>query len=63
MRILDILDLVEDTKLSIEIIEKDSGASFNYYNKNTVPVELLRKKAIEINVQYFQGTRFLVIKF
>lgn len=63
MYIEDIIGLIKDPKLNIEIIEKLSGASFGFYNNNYVPINLLNKQAIEINVQYVNGKRCLIIKF
>ena len=63
MNIKNIIDLIKDPKLNIEIIEKLSGASFGFYNNNYVPINLLNKQAIEINVQYVNGKRTLIIKF
>lgn len=63
MYIEDIIGLIKDVKLNIEIIEKSSGASFGFYNNNYVPINLLNKQALEINVQYVNGKRTLIIKF
>ena len=63
MYIEDIIGLIKDPKINIEIIEKLSGASFGFYNNNYVPINLLNKQAIEINVQYVNGKRCLIIKF
>lgn len=63
MDISDIVGLIEDVKVNIEIIEKASGASFGFYSCEYVPLELLRKRAVEINVQYVNGKRLLIIKF
>ena len=63
MYIEDIIGLIKDPKLNIEIIEKLSGASFGFYNNNYVPINLLNKQATEINVQYVNGKRTLIIKF
>lgn len=63
MSIKDIVCLITDVKLNIEIIEEKSGASFGFYNNEYIPLELLRKIALEINVQYVNGKRLLVIKF
>ena len=63
MYIKDIVDLIKDVKVNIEIIEKASGASFGFYNCEYVPIELLDKIAVEMNVQYVNGKRLLIIKF
>ena len=63
MYIEDIIGLIKDPKLNIEIIEKLSGASFGFYNNKYVPINLLNKQALEINVQYVNGKRTLIIKF
>ena len=63
MYIKDIVDLIKDVKVNIEIIEKASGASFGFYTNKYVPIELLDKIAVEINVQYVNGKRLLIIKF
>lgn len=63
MYIEDIVGLIKDPKLNIEIIEKLSGASFGFYNNKYVPINLLNKQALEINVQYVNGKRTLIIKF
>ena len=63
MEIEFIIGLIKDTKCYVEIIEKASGASFGLYNCEYVPLDLLRKIAIEINVQYVDGKRLLIIKF
>jgi hypothetical protein len=63
MYIEDIVGLIKDPKINIEIIEKLSGASFGFYNNKYVPINLLNKQALEINVQYVNGKRCLIIKF
>lgn len=64
MKIKDILNLIKDTKIYIEIIEKNSGASFGIYtNKSVFQRELIEKNVKEINVQYIDGKRILIIKF
>lgn len=63
MNIENIIELIKDPKINIEIIEQKSGASFGFYNNEYIPLELLRKIALEINVQYVNGKRLLVIKF
>lgn len=63
MYIEDIVGLIKDPKINIEIIEKLSGASFGFYNNKYVPINLLNKQALEINVQYVNGKRTLIIKF
>lgn len=63
MNIKNIIDLIKDPKLNIEIVEKLSGASFGFYNNKYVPINLLNKQALEINVQYVNGKRTLIIKF
>ena len=63
MYIEDIIGLIKDPKINIEIIEKLSGASFGFYTNKYVPIELLDKIAVEINVQYVNGKRCLIIKF
>ena len=63
MNIKNIIDLIKDPKLNIEIIEKLSGASFGFYNNNYVPLHFLGKQILEINVQYVNGKRTLIIKF
>lgn len=63
MYIEDIVGLIKDPKINIEIIEKLSGASFGFYDNKYVPINLLNKQALEINVQYVNGKRTLIIKF
>lgn len=63
MKIRDVINLIKDPKLNIEIIEKLSGASFGFYNNCYVPIDFLEKEIQEINVQYVDGKRLLVIKF
>lgn len=63
MYIEDIVSLIKDVKLSIEIKERDSGASFGFYDNKYVPLELLRKRVVAINVQYIDGKRLLIIEF
>lgn len=63
MYIEDIIRLIKDVKLSIEIKERDSGASFGFYNNKYVPLELLRKRIVAINVQYVDGKRLLILEF
>ena len=63
MYIKDIVDLIKDVKVNIEIIEKASGASFGFYTNKYVPIELLDKIAVEINAQYVDGKRLLIIEF
>ena len=63
MNIKNIIDLIKDPKLNIEIIEKLSGASFGFYNNNYIPADFLEKQVLEINTQYVNGKRTLIIKF
>lgn len=63
MYIEDIIGLIKDVKLSIEIKERESGASFGFYNCEYVPLDFLTKKVIAINVQYVDGKRLLIIEF
>ena len=63
MYIKDIIGLIKDPKINIEIIEKLSGASFGFYNNNYIPADFLEKQILEINVQYVNGKRTLIIKF
>lgn len=63
MYIQDIIGLIKDPKLNIEIIEKSSGASFGFYNNSYIPLNLLNKQVLEINTQYMNGKRILIIKF
>ena len=63
MCIKDIVKLISDIKLDIEIIEKESGASFGFYNNNYIPADFLEKQILEINVQYVNCKRCLIIKF
>jgi hypothetical protein len=63
MNIKDIMILIKDVKVNIEIIEKESGSSFGFYNKDYIPADFLTREIKEINVQYVDGKRILVIKF
>lgn len=63
MEIQDIVRLIKDPKINIEIIEKLSGASFGFYNNNYIPRDFLHKQILEINIQYVNGKRCLIIKF
>lgn len=62
MSVKDIITLITDVKLNIEIIEKISGASFGFYNCNYIPETYLTKEIKNINVQYINGKRLLVIE-
>lgn len=59
----DVVGLIKDHKINIEIKERESGASFGIYNIKYVPVELLRKRIVAINVQYVDGKRLLILEF
>ena len=63
MYIKDIVGLIKDPKISIEIKEKLSGASFGIFNNNYIPANFLEKQVLEINIQYICGNRLLIIKF
>lgn len=73
MKIKDILNLITDKHLYIELIEQDSGASFDILRANelknlieqdkTMYTEFGEKTAKNINIQYVNGKRLLVIKF
>ena len=63
MYIEDIIGLIKDPKINIEIIEKLSGASFGFYNNSYIPEDFLIQQVLEINVQYVNGKRTLIIKF
>ena len=63
MCIADIVALVKDVKINIEIKERESGASFGFYNCEYVPLDFLIKKVVAINVQYIDGKRFLILEF
>lgn len=63
MNIEDIVGLIKDSKLYIELIEEDSGASFGFYNNSCVPLDFLRKRVKSINANYYDNKRYLIIKF
>lgn len=64
MKVKDILNLITDRHIYIELIEQNSGASFGIYtNKSIFQRELVEKNVKEINVQYIDGKRILIIKF
>ena len=63
MYIEDVIKLIKDSKLNIEIIERESRASFGFYRNNYVPLELLKKRIVAINVQYINGNRLLILEF
>ena len=65
MKIKDILKKIDDFGLFVEIIEKESGASFGIYKKNDALIvynNTLKNKGIKnINCQYFKGKRVLIL--
>lgn len=63
MKIKDIINVITDVKLDIELIEEISGASFGFYNCSYIPEEYTEKEVNNINTQYINGKRLLVIKF
>lgn len=63
MNIEDIVGLIKDSKLYIELIEEDSGASFGFYNNSYVPLDFLSKRVKSINANYYDNKRYLIIKF
>lgn len=62
MKIKDITGLIKDPKLTIEILADNGGESYGFYNRY-VATELLDREIKEINVQYVNGERLLIIKF
>lgn len=62
MKIKDIVGLIKDPKLTIEILSDSGGESYGFYNR-CVATELLNREVKEINVQYVNGERLLIIKF
>lgn len=65
MKIKDILKKIDDFGLFVEIIERESGASFGIYKKNDALIvynNALKNKNIKnINCQYFKGKRVLIL--
>lgn len=65
MKIKDILKKIEDFGLYIEIIEKESGASYGIFKKNDALLVynngLKNKNVKNINCQYFKGKRILIL--
>lgn len=65
MKVLDIIKKIDDTKIYIEIINADD-ASYGIFTKNDpllVYNNNLKNKTIKnINVQYFNNKRLLVLK-
>ena len=63
IKVKDFLELVTDAKVYFEIVEKISGASFGICGKQYIQKEFLEKDIKEINVQYIDNKRLVVIKF
>lgn len=63
MKVKDIIKLINDCKLYIEFIDKQSGASYGFYSKNDLIYndKFSNDKIKKINVQYFDGKRTLII--
>ena len=63
MKVKDILKLINDTKLYIEIIDEQSGASYGFYNKNDLIYndKFNNCKIKKISVQYFDSKRVLIL--
>ena len=66
MKVIDILKKINDVKLYIEIKEVESGASFGIFTKNDSSIvynNRLKNKTINnINVQYYNGKRLIVLE-
>ena len=64
MKVKEIIRQITDPKLTIEIIEEGSGASFGFYTKNELfYLEKYTKATVKnINVQFLSGQRLLIIK-
>lgn len=63
MKIKEIVKLITDTKVYIEIKEKNSGASFGFYTNVYIPEQFEDKEIVSINVQYVDGKRLIVLEF
>lgn len=61
MKIRDITKLIQDTKLNIEIIDRDF-ISYGFFDKDSIKQSKHINDTIDnINVQYIKGKRLLVI--
>jgi hypothetical protein len=66
MYLSSLIGMIGDSKLYIEIKEKYSGASFGFYTKNDINNYFKNygdKKIVEINSQYIDNKRVLVVYF
>lgn len=68
MYLSSLVGMISDSKLYIELVEHYSRASFGFYTKDTIRASEFWKndsdyKIVEINSQYFNGKRVLVLHF
>lgn len=66
MKVIDILKKIEDTKIYIEIKDKETGASRGIFTKNDALLvynnDLKNRSIKKINVQYYNGKRLLILE-
>lgn len=64
MKVKEIVRQITDSKLYIEIVENEGGASFGFYTKKEIFYRdnLMKATVKSINAQYFNGKRLLLIK-
>lgn len=64
MKVKEIIRQITDPTLTIEIIEEKSGANFGFYTKKEIfYIDNLMKATIKnINVQYINNKRLLILK-
>ena len=68
MYLSSLVGMIGDNKLYIELVEHYSRASFGFYTIDTIRESKFWKsdndyKIVEINSQYFNGKRVLVLHF
>ena len=63
MKIKDIIKIITDPKLYIEIIDKQTGASYGFFTKSELIYKEKYNKCIikNLNIQYINNKRLLVL--
>ena len=63
MKVKDIIKLIQDPKIYIELVELESLASFGFYTKQELFYNDKRnkEKVKQINIQYYNGKRLLIL--
>lgn len=63
MKVKDILKKITDSKIYIEFIDMQSGASYNFYTINELKynTKFRNENIKKINIQYIQNKRVIVL--